>query len=798
MPRYFLLVLLLIPFAGPARAQVTHLVTATVSDSTTNQPLPGASAVIDYDKSATGRLTDEQGRVAFDLAGGSHVLVVRYVGYLPYRVVLKVQDNLHLNIRLSTVASQLEEIIVTSKGYDHQVREPLLGASRINMQTLERLPVALGEVDVLRGLQLLPGVTSVGEAANGVNIRGGTTDQNLLLMDDTPVFNPTHMFGLFSVFPADAVSGLDLYKGNVPARYGGRAASVLDISLKDPNTEQFRMSGGVSLVSNKLTLDIPVVKGKAGLLVSGRGAFNSLLLRLGSSQLQNIRASFGDAVAKGLWRLGERNTVRAMGYLSKDFFQTDLLGSIANINATGTQYRHATLNGMVRWSSVLSPRLNLQTTAIAARYVPDIISLEAVTDNPVTLRQSLLQRQVKSSLNYLGDRSKTEAGISASHYRLNPGDLLAGNSVSVNSQRTPPENALETALYADHEVSISDALAVSAGLRYSYFTALGPGYVRRYAAGQPLDETTVVDSVRFGAGQVTHRYGGPEPRVGIRYSVGPNASVKVGYNLMRQYLQTVTNTTTPLPTSRWKTSDAHIRPQVSQLGSVGWYQHLKNRIYELSVEVYYRRTQHILDYKPGADFLLQPYPETQLLPGRSKAYGVETMASKNKGELTGWVNYTYSRTFNQVAVRNNFREQINGGDWYPANYDRPHSFNVSLNLNQGRHHNLSFNFVYSTGRPYTAPEGFIRFEGQALPFYSRRNQYRLPDYHRLDFAWHIYNPTRKDRHWQGHWTFTVYNLYGRRNAYSVFFRTAGQASNAYRLSIFASAIPSLSYSFEFK
>ncbi|MBC3788936.1 TonB-dependent receptor [Spirosoma utsteinense] len=621
--------------ATPALAQLNYSLSGTVRDSASRQPLGRMAVVIDYEKATTGTYTDEQGRFTISLPSGRHIVVVRGVGYVPFRTSLYLRQHTTLNVDLPAVSAQLEEVVVTSKGYDRTVREPLLGVSRISMKTLERLPAALGEVDILRGLQLLPGVTSVGEAANGINIRGGTTDQNLILMDDTPIFNPTHMFGLFSVFPPDAVNGLDLYKGNVPARFGGRAASVLDISLKNPNLEQFRLTGGISLVSNKLTADMPLIKGKLGLLVSARGAFNSPLLHLASPRLNDIKADFGDVVAKLFWRAGERSTVTAMGYFSKDFFQTNLLGSLANINATGTRYRHQTLNGMVRWFSTLTPRLNVQTTAIVAQYVPDIISLEAGSANKVTLRQGLLQRQIKSNLNYQTEQSKTEVGISATHYRLNPGELLPGQSLSVNGQKTPIENALETALYADHEVSVSDRLAISAGLRYSYFMNLGPSLVYRYAEGSAPDATTVVDSTRYGAGAVSQTYGGFEPRLGIRYAITPTASVKLGYNLMRQYLQVITNTTTPLPTARWKTADAHIRPQVSQLLSAGWFQNLGDNIYEVTAEVYWRTTQHVLDYKPGANFLLQATPETQLLAGRSKAYGLELMASKKKGRTDG-------------------------------------------------------------------------------------------------------------------------------------------------------------------
>ena len=798
MSRLLSLTLILVFFAATCCAQLTYTLSGVVRDSATGEPIGRAAVVIDYEKFSSGTYTDEQGRYSVNVRSGERIVVVRHLGHVPFRTYLRVRQNTTFDVRLPSVASQLEEVVVTSKGYDRNVRQPLLGVSQINIATLKRMPAALGETDILRSLQLLPGVTSVGEAANGVNIRGGTTDQNLILMDDTPIFNPTHMFGLFSVFPPDAVNGLDLYKGNVPARYGGRTASVLDINLRNPDLDRTSLSGGISLVANRLTLETPIVKGKLGLLMSGRGAFNDFLLRLVSSRFDNIRAKFGDGVAKAFWRVNDRNTVTAMGYYSADLFQTNLLGSLANINAVATQYEQQTTNSMVRWFHSINTRLNVQTTALMALYVPKILSIEDSTNNKVTLRQSLRQRQIKSNLNYQLANQKIEAGLSAIQYQINSGELLPGRSFAVLPQRTPQENAVELAAHLEDEWNVSERLSVSAGLRYSQFLSLGPSVVYQYRADVPPDVTTVLDSARYGAGRVTQTYGGVEPRLGLRYSLGPNTSVKLGYNLMRQYLQVVTNTTMPLPTARWITAGPHVRPQVSQLWSAGWFHNTANNIFEMSAEVYWRSTVNTLDYRPGANFLLQPYPETQLLPGRSRAYGVEVMAAKKKGELTGWVNYTYARTQNQVDQGTGFRDQINGGSWYRANYDRPHSVNISLNINANRTHSFSFNFAYSTGRPYTAPEGFIRYQGRTYPYYNERNQYRLPNYHRLDFAWNIYNPSLRPRRWQGHWTFTVYNLYGRRNVYSIFYRTEGQATSPYRLAIFAAPIPSLTYNFEFK
>jgi len=811
-------------FATAARGQASLVtISGTVRDSATNQPLAGASVAIDFNKSVRGINTDAAGRFSVDVFEGNHHVVVRYVGYKPFRIGLQLTSDYELPVKLVLVASQLEEVVVTSKGFDRNVRQPLLGVSQISVETLRKLPAALGEVDLLRGLQMLPGVTSVGEAANGVNIRGGTTDQTLILLDDTPIFNPSHMFGLFSIFPADAVNGLDLYKGNVPARYGGRTASVMDISLRNPSLDQFRLTGGVSVVSNRLTADIPIIKDRLGILVSGRGAFNDFLLPLVSDRLAGIKAQFGDLVVKGFWRINDRNTLTAMTYVSKDFFQTQLLGSIPNINATATQYDHQTVNSMARWLRVLSPRLNLQTTLLSTYYVPKIQLPELNSTNVVTIRSGIRQRQLKTSLNVQQDDQKLEIGFNATHYRVEPGLLIPGTSDRVNPVSTPTERGLELAVYADDEWSLSTKMAVSAGLRYSLFGALGPGVVRRYAPGQPIDDFSVVDSTRYGAGQVSQRYGGLEPRLGIRYELSASSSVKFGYNLMRQYLQVVTNTTTPLPTARWKTSDTHIRPQVSQLVTAGYFRNFKDNVYDLLLEAYYRTTRQALDYKPGANFLLQAYPETQLLQGRSQAYGLEVMLARKKGELTGWVNYTYARTLNKVDQGPTFQERVNNGNWYAANYDRPHTLNASMTITVNRNNSFGFTFAYSSGRPYTAPNGFVSLqsnespanggslselingvtdfgsiEPSQFPYYSERNQARLPDYHRLDFSWNITNPSLKNRRWQGSWVFTVYNLYARRNTYSAFFRTENGKTQAYQLQIFATPIPTLTYNFTFR
>ena len=793
MKKIYLLILFLLSLS--TFAQVNYRFSGYVRDTVDGKPLVKASLNIDFGK--FGGVTDDKGFFDLSLPNGEHAVTIKYVGYRPTRDIIYLRGNIARNYNIRPLENELEEVIVSSKGAESNIQRPLLGVTQLSIKTLRKLPAAVGEVDILRGLQMLPGVTSVGEASNGVNIRGGTTDQNLLLLDDIPIFNPTHMFGLFTAFPSEAASSVEVYKGNTPARFGGRAAAVMDVSLQQPSLDKFKMSGGISFVSNRLTLDAPIIKDKLGIMVSGRASYNDFLLPFVSPKLNDIKANFADLVSKIFWRVNTKNTVTASGYYSKDFFQTKLLGGIGAINATSTQYDYRSKSFSARWFYAINGKLNLQTTIVSADYVPKTLLPELNSENKVQLLSGIKYKQLKSNLNYSINKHSIEAGISGTRYDIDPGQLLPGTSKSVLSITTPKEHALETAIHVEDEIALSSRATISVGARYSQFFALGPGNVQVYAPNEPKDAFSLRDTLAYGNGKIMKSYGGIEPRFGIKYSLSEKTSVKLGYNLMRQYMQVITNTTTPLPTSRWKSSDLNIKPQVSTLLSGGIFHNLAGNIFELSLEGYYRLTNNIIDYKPGADFLLSTNPETQLLQGKNRSYGVEVMFSKKKGETTGWINYTYSRSQNKVSEGTGFGEQVNFGNWYSANYDRPHSFNASVIINQGTHHDFSFNFSYSTGRPYTLPEGFIIYQGRSYPYYGVRNNARLPDYHRLDFAWNIYQPGMKDKRFKSHFTFTIFNVYGKKNAYSVFVRSQGTAVSTYKLVVFGSPIPSLSYNFKF-
>ncbi len=780
-----------------SRSKKMYEMSGRVIDSLTGNPLVGAVLKLNFDK--IGMTTNAKGEFSLFLPESEYVVSISYVGYRPFRLRFTHDADRFFNLKLLSVAQEIEEVVISTQAVDENVSRPLLGVSQMNIKTIKKLPAIMGETDVLRSLQMMPGVTSVGEASNGVNIRGGTVDQNLILLDDAPIFNPTHLFGLFSVFPPDAISGMDLYKGATPARYGGRAAAVLDISMANPSLEKFSMEGGVSIVANRLTTHIPLIKGKMGLLVSGRLAINDFLFQFGPQKLKNIRANFGDLATKLFYQVNQKNTLALSAYMNQDFFQTDLLGGINNINSTSTQYDYRTMNVTARWFHAFNNELNLQTTGVYSRYRPRILLPEIDTDNKVTIGSEILQRQIKSNFNYTPNlKHKVESGVIFTHYRLEPGTLDPGSSARTNYTKVPTENGAELALHIEDEININKKLTISVGLRYSYFMQLGPLSTRKYTDGQPRSESNITDSIYHQSGSVIKTYGGFEPRFGLRYTINDLSSFKFGYNLMRQYLQVVSNTTTPLPTARWSMSSEFIKPQISQLWSAGYFKNSPGNVFEFSAEAYYRSTQNVLDFKPGADFLLQNYLETQVLQGKSLAYGFELMATKKKGEWTGWINYTYSRVLNQINEGPRFSEKINDGKWYPANFDRPHNFNTSLTFAENKTHTFSFTFTYGTGRPYTTPVGFVKFQDRSYPYYTDRNDSRLKDYHRLDFSWQINNPSLKKRDWVGSWIFTVYNLYGRVNQYSVFLRTQGTAYSTYQLSIFGSPIVSLAYNFKFK
>lgn len=771
------------------------LLTGKITDSKTGEPIVGVTIFLDFRKS--GIITDTTGRYNIYLPKGDYVIKFSHVGYKPYRTKVALKGNTTFDLALDDVSKTLEEVIVSSQATRKSIQTPSLGVTLLSIKGIKKLPAMMGEVDIIRSLQTLPGVSSVGEGSNGINVRGGNIDQNLIYIDDAPIFNPTHMFGLFSVFASDAIRELELYKGSIPSRFGGRTASILDIKMTDPSLEKFKLSGGIGFVSNRAMAEIPIIKEKLSVVVAGRLSFNDFWFKwIGPDNMRNTRANFYDLATKVFFRPNKNNTFSLSTYVSKDFYQVDSLFSLENVVAKQTQFDYGHLNFSSRWSHYFNTKMSLDVVGVLSNYKTKTYAPDSV--NRIDLRNNIDYKSLKVNFDYNPDeKHKINFGVSGINYQISPGKLNENVSSRISTVLLPREQSLELGLFVDDEYKANEKLTIQAGIRYAQYLSFGPTTVRKYLADEPRTISSQIGEETISSGAVEKTYGGFEPRLAIKYSLGENSTLKLGYNRMQQFIQLLSNNTTPLPTARWKTADEYIKPQVSDFASLGVFKTFKDNIWELSAETYFRSTQNVVDYISGANLQLTKAIETQLIAGKGKAYGLELMVTKKRGELSGWMSYTYARSLQQV--RGDFPElqQISDGNWYASNYDKPHSLNIMMNIQPTNHHSFSFTFAYNTGRPFSSPSGFFQLDNKKYPVYEARNNDRMADYHRLDFSWTITNPSLKEKRWEGSWTFTVYNIYGRKNPYSVFFKPVGNGLKPYELSVFANPLISLTYNFKF-
>jgi TonB dependent receptor/CarboxypepD_reg-like domain/TonB-dependent Receptor Plug Domain len=771
------------------------ILSGQVIDAQSGDPLIGAVISVDFKKS--GATTDAKGFFKIPLPVGEYIVKVSNVGYNPFRSKIYVKGDMVLNVELNDVTKQLEEVIVSASTSKKDIQTPSLGVTVLSLKGIKKLPTMMGEVDVIRSLQSLPGVSSVGEGANGLNIRGSNVDQNLIFIDDTPIFNPTHMFGLFSVFASDAIRDLELYKGGIPSRFGGRTASVLDIKMIEPNTEKFKMQGGIGLVSNRIMAEIPVIKEKLSVLVAGRLSANDFLFKsFAPDNLKNIRANFSDIATKIYFRPNTKNTISVSAYLSNDYYRVDSLFSIENVVAKQTSFDYGHKNGSFHWNHYFSPKLNMLVSAAVSNYVTKTYAPDSV--NTINLNSAILYRNGSISFDYQPvENHKLNFGVSTTRYDIKPGTLNDGIVSRVATVKLDDEQSIEAAVFVDDEWKLNEKWTIQAGIRYTKYWRIGAGTVNTYAPDFMPSINTIISKKTYEPGEVMATYGGFEPRLTMKYSLAENTTMKMGYNRQQQFFQLLSNNTTPLPTSRWKTADSFIKPQQSDFATIGFFKTFNENVFEISLESYYRNVRNTLDFVSGANLQLNPNIETQLISGKSKAYGFEVMLQKKKGENSGWISYTYARAFNQMIGDFPEIQSINRGDWFATNYDKPHSFNVMWNIQPSTHHSFSFTFAYNTGRPFSSPSGSYDIGGKKYPVFAERNNDRVRDYHRLDFSWTINNPSMKHARWEGSWVFTVYNLYGRQNPYSVFFKSTKNGLRAYELSVFASPFVSMTYNFKF-
>jgi hypothetical protein len=762
----------------------SFILSGYVRERGSNRPL--ADLVILERNRGLGTATDANGYYELRLPAGLNLLETRSVGKRRERKQVILYNDGLLDWLVEEGVEQLEEVVVEA-WQDRNVEEVVSGTQVINVEESKDIPLVLGERNILDVAASLPGISRAGEGALGLNVRGGRTDQNMFLLNEAIVYNPTHFFGIFQALNPFVTEQVEIFKGVIPVEYGGRLSSVFDIQTKDGSTDGLKGEGSVGPVTANLALEIPIRDDKSSLVIGGRVAYSDWILRaLDDEDLSNSTASFYDLIGTYTDRLNENNRIKATGYYSKDRF---------SITSDST-FRYSNRAASVTWDHTFNEKNNASFSLANSRYAFDI-GYEAGSNTDFNLGYSVEETEFKGLNRFrINDHHRLVYGLSGKFYRVNPGTREpVGSGSEANFQEIPREQGLEGGVFISDDWDATEKLSLSAGVRLSFFSALGPSEQTVYAPGQPRNPTTAIDTLTYDSGASIKTYGGPEVRFSARYLLDPTLSVKAGFSNMYQYIHTLTNTTTVSPLDTWKLSDLNIRPQTSQQVTLGFFKNLQDGL-EASVEGYYKWSQDVLDFKTGAQILLNESIETEVIQGDGKAYGVEFLLKKTKGRLNGWLGYTYSRSL--IRFDSPFpEERVNSGEFFPSNYDRPHDISLIANYKFTRRYSASLNFSYQTGRPVTYPVGQFNFNNADYVFYSDRNVQRIPDYIRLDLGINIEGNHRKNKLAHSFWTVSVYNVLGRNNPYSLFFVTDDGEVKALQSSIFAIPIPSITYNFKF-
>ncbi|WP_266363998.1 TonB-dependent receptor [Tellurirhabdus rosea] len=771
------------PKSNPLRG--TANVAGHVRNAANGEPVIGAAVYLE--KPRIGTMTDQFGYFSLTLPRGRHELRVRSIGMKDTKRQLMLYGDGKLEIELEDDVVPLRELVVEAEK-DRNVASLQMGLDRLDIRTLRQVPTVFGEADPLRVVLTLPGVKSAGESSVGLNVRGGSTDQNLILYNDATVYNPAHLFGFFSAFNPDMLKNVELYKSGVPAKYGGRLSSVLEVVTRDGNRKKYNVSGGIGLLTGRVTAEGPIIKDKASFLIGVRSTYSDWLLKqLKQSTFQNSAASFYDINAHLSYDLDEKNSLYLTGYHSQDQFRLN----------SDTTYGYRNQSATLKYKHIFNNKLYSVLTGSWSQYQYDIAS-DANPVNAFKLDFAVDQKTGKLDFNYFPHPKHTvEFGVATVRYDIRPGTRRALGSESLILPTTiQKEQGLESALYASDRFDISPRLSVQVGLRYSLYSYLGPKDVFVYPVGAPRTDANRVDTVSYGRNKPTQTYHGPEYRLSARFVLAPGTSVKASFNRMRQYIQMLSNTVTVAPTDIWKLSDNNLRPQIGDQYAVGLYKNLRSNTIEISAEGYYKTMQNMLDFRSGAKLILNDHIETDVVNAEGKAYGLELLVKKLTGRLNGWLSYTYSRTFLRVNDPSQ-AEQINRGEWYPSNYDKPHDFTMIGNYRINKRFSTSLNVTYSTGRPLTLPLAVYDLAGSPRVYYSDRNRYRIPDYFRTDVSLNIEGNHKVRKLAHSSWTVAIYNLTGRRNVYSIYFTSNKGVVKGYKLSIFGQAIPTITYNFKF-
>ena len=777
---YLLLLILLMTglssFAESEMEKGKHpTISGKISDQTNGESLIGATVFITELK--TGTVSDIYGNFSITLKPGSYTVVISYIGYKPEVRKIDLSQNITLNIELHVKQQDLPEVEVTAEKDDKNITAPEMSTVRMDMKTIEKIPALFGEVDIIKAIQMLPGVQSVSEGSSGFSVRGGAADQNLILLDEALVYNASHLMGFFSVFNNDAIKDVKLYKGDMPPQFGGRLASVLDIHMNEGNSKKYEVNGGIGLIASRLTVEGPIWKDRSSFIVSGRRTYADLYLPLSSEKsLQNNKLYFYDLNAKINYRINDNNRIFLSGYFGRDVFKNQF-ASMQWGNGTGT----------IRWNHLFTKKLFSNFSVIYSDY-RYMLGAGDGGESSWEWNSNLRDVGVKADLTgYLNTNNTLKFGASVIYHMIDPG-VAKGVGESVFSEVSVPKNyALETGVYVGNEQHIARRFIAKYGIRFSVFQNVGPGTVFNY------DENhNVIDSVVYGSGVFYKNYYGVEPRLGLLYEINEKSSVKASYSRTNQYLQLAQNTTVGTPLDIWFPASPNVKPQVCDQVAAGYFRNFRKNTLETSVEVYYKWMNNVVDFKDFAQLLLNTHLEGEIRTGKAYSYGAEFMVKLNEKKLNGWVSYTYSRVFRQIP-------EINNGEKYPAPYDKPNNVAIVLNYKLAKRWEISANWVYATGAPVTFPTGRAVIGGKVIPIYSDRNAYRYQDYHRLDLSATFYSKEKPGRKFAWDLNFSIYNVYNRHNTWTINFTQDNinhDETYAEKVYLFG-IIPSVTFNFHF-
>jgi len=753
-----------------------YTINGTLTDKESGEALVGATIYVRELK--TGAVSDIYGNYSLTMAEGSYSLVFSYIGYATIEISITLSAHQHIRLELDPHQQTLTEVEIKSEKEDKNVRKPEMSTCRMDIKTIQRIPALMGEVDIIKAIQLLPGVQSVGEGSSGFSVRGGAPDQNLILLDEATIYNASHLMGFFSVFNNDAIKDVKLCKGDIPANYGGRLASVLDVRMNEGNSKKLEINGGLGIISSRLTVEAPIVKDRASFIVSGRRTYADLFLPLSSNkELRSSRLYFYDFNAKVNYRINDNNQVFLSGYFGRDVFKNPL-ASMQWGNETAT----------LRWNHLFSKKLFFNFSFVYSNYNYNI-GTKMDESNSMDWFSALRDFGLKADLSYYSNTNNIiKFGGNVIYHMLRPGFARGTGNESVFNEVKMPENyGLESAVYGSNEQHFNEHFTVKYGLRLSMFQNIGPGTVYHYDSAYKA-----TDSTHYKPGDFYNTYAGIEPRLGLLYEFNQKSSVKASYGRTYQYLQLAQNSTVGTPVDVWFPAGPNVKPQIADQVALGYFRNFRHNTIETSVEAYYKWMQNVVDFKDFAQLMLNSKLEGEIRTGKAWSYGLEFLVRIYEKRINGWVSYTWSRTFRQI-------NGINGGNAYPAPYDKPHNISVVLNYVISRRFNVSANWVYATGSPITFPTGRVEVGGKIIPVYSDRNAYRYQDYHRLDLSVTYLSKPKPGKKFTWDLNFSVYNAYNRHNTWSINFVQDNVNSNqtyAEKLYLFG-IVPSLTFNFHF-